>query len=234
MRLSKTGEASGNSRPFQECSPCSPHPPSWSGDQTIGPCSNELAVPPLPGNGRLLELGAPPLARTAAGLTTPRTPALLRRSKPAVLFPPTLRTTPRRKHTVIMKTTVRLWRRPVLAQRRAFSSSARRLDNYAFIGLGQMVCVILVCFLVSGLNLLTFRNRGTRWRGISKQSCHQATPSASSTSTRLQRTSWCRRWPANKPAAHLRKWLRAQQTQPGMRYVVISSLLFFFFSFGLL
>ncbi|KAK4248310.1 NAD binding domain of 6-phosphogluconate dehydrogenase-domain-containing protein [Corynascus novoguineensis] len=37
-----------------------------------------------------------------------------------------------------MKTTVRLWRRPVLAQRRAFSSSARRLDNYAFIGLGQM------------------------------------------------------------------------------------------------
>ncbi|KAK4032509.1 6-phosphogluconate dehydrogenase [Parachaetomium inaequale] len=37
-----------------------------------------------------------------------------------------------------MKNSVRLWRPVLGAQRRAFSSSARRLDNYAFIGLGQM------------------------------------------------------------------------------------------------
>ncbi|KAL2019830.1 hypothetical protein VTK56DRAFT_9092 [Thermocarpiscus australiensis] len=37
-----------------------------------------------------------------------------------------------------MKPSVRLWRLSLQAQRRAFSSSPRRLDNYAFIGLGQM------------------------------------------------------------------------------------------------
>ncbi|KAK4237362.1 NAD binding domain of 6-phosphogluconate dehydrogenase-domain-containing protein [Achaetomium macrosporum] len=37
-----------------------------------------------------------------------------------------------------MKMTVRLRRPAVQVQRRAFSSSPRRLDNYAFIGLGQM------------------------------------------------------------------------------------------------
>jgi hypothetical protein len=40
-----------------------------------------------------------------------------------------------------MKNTPRLWRPALRAQRRAFSSSSRRLDNYAFIGLGQMVCL---------------------------------------------------------------------------------------------
>jgi hypothetical protein len=40
-----------------------------------------------------------------------------------------------------MRNTVRLCRPALRAQRRAFSSSARRLDNYAFIGLGQMVCL---------------------------------------------------------------------------------------------
>jgi hypothetical protein len=40
-----------------------------------------------------------------------------------------------------MKNTLRLWRPVIRAQRRAFSSSSRRLDNYAFIGLGQMVCL---------------------------------------------------------------------------------------------
>ena len=38
-----------------------------------------------------------------------------------------------------MKHAVRLCRPALGAQRRAFSSSPRRLDNYAFIGLGQMV-----------------------------------------------------------------------------------------------
>jgi hypothetical protein len=38
-----------------------------------------------------------------------------------------------------MKTTVRLWKPALRAQRRAFSSTSRRLDSYAFIGLGQMV-----------------------------------------------------------------------------------------------
>ncbi|KAK4154523.1 NAD binding domain of 6-phosphogluconate dehydrogenase-domain-containing protein [Chaetomidium leptoderma] len=37
-----------------------------------------------------------------------------------------------------MKHSVRLWRPALRAQRRAFSCSSRRLDNYAFIGLGQM------------------------------------------------------------------------------------------------
>ncbi|KAK4126425.1 hypothetical protein N657DRAFT_567530 [Parathielavia appendiculata] len=37
-----------------------------------------------------------------------------------------------------MKNTGRLWRPVLRAQRRAFSSSSRLLDNYAFIGLGQM------------------------------------------------------------------------------------------------
>ncbi|KAL2262310.1 hypothetical protein VTK26DRAFT_1770 [Humicola hyalothermophila] len=37
-----------------------------------------------------------------------------------------------------MKPTVRLWRPALRLQRRAFSTSPRRLDNYAFIGLGQM------------------------------------------------------------------------------------------------
>lgn len=39
-----------------------------------------------------------------------------------------------------MKTvTARIWRQ-IPAQRRAFSTTRCRLDNYAFIGLGQMVC----------------------------------------------------------------------------------------------
>jgi len=37
-----------------------------------------------------------------------------------------------------MKNTVMLWKPAFRAQCRAFSSSSRRLDNYAFIGLGQM------------------------------------------------------------------------------------------------
>lgn len=38
-----------------------------------------------------------------------------------------------------MKPTVRLWKPVLQVQRRGFSSSSARLDNYAFIGLGQMV-----------------------------------------------------------------------------------------------
>ncbi|KAJ4289501.1 hypothetical protein N0V88_006983 [Collariella sp. IMI 366227] len=37
-----------------------------------------------------------------------------------------------------MNNTVRLWRPALAVSRRAFSSSSRRLDKYAFIGLGQM------------------------------------------------------------------------------------------------
>ncbi|KAK0636646.1 3-hydroxyisobutyrate dehydrogenase-like protein [Bombardia bombarda] len=37
-----------------------------------------------------------------------------------------------------MKPNTRIWRQLLVQQRRAFSTSPRRLDNYAFIGLGQM------------------------------------------------------------------------------------------------
>ncbi|KAL2267290.1 hypothetical protein VTJ83DRAFT_4567 [Remersonia thermophila] len=37
-----------------------------------------------------------------------------------------------------MKNTVRLWRPVIRAQRRGFATTSRRLDNYAFVGLGQM------------------------------------------------------------------------------------------------
>lgn len=54
---SRVGRGSGSSRFLDLFSFSPPHRPSWSGDPRIWPCSNELR--PLPGNGRLLELGCP-------------------------------------------------------------------------------------------------------------------------------------------------------------------------------
>lgn len=54
-----------------------------------------------------------------------------------------------------MKANVRLWRN-VQRQGRAFSTTPRRLDNYAFIGLGQMVSLLSPLIYHCKPRILTF------------------------------------------------------------------------------
>lgn len=126
-----------------------------SGDPEISPCSNELAClfPAMAGFGS----ASPPMHPLDRLQTTPRgrppspwtwtwtypsssKQQASQQTKPACQPDQQPARDSASPHNT-MNTTVRLWRPALAVSRRAFSSSSRRLDKYAFIGLGQMVCL---------------------------------------------------------------------------------------------